>query len=250
MTLSVALLLFVSGFAAGAINAVAGGGTFLTFAALSLAGIPPVSANATSSITQFPGYVTSTLAYRKDFAQFLGPALGLALLSVAGAFAGAMLLLALDNDGFRRLVPWLLIAATAVFAAGPWLKPRQRPEDPAPLGPVTGRAVQFLTAVYGGFFGAGMGVMMLATLGLTVGGDYHRLNALKNLLSIVIAAVAILVFVSGGVVAWREALVMIPAVAAGGYAGVYIARRLPQPLLRGFVITVGLALSAYYFAKG
>ena len=249
MTLSIALMLVASGFAAGAVNAVAGGGTFLTFAALSLAGIPPVSANATSSITQFPGYVTSTLAYRRDFAQFLGPALGLALLSAAGAVCGALLLLALDDDGFRRLVPWLLIAATALFAAGPWLKPKHA-HAVAVIGPVPGAVVQVLTAIYGGFFGAGMGVMMLATLGLTQAGDYHRLNALKNLLSIVIAAVAIVVFVSGGVVAWPEALVMIPAVAIGGYAGVYLARRVPQPVLRGFVITVGLALSAYYFAKG
>lgn len=250
MTFAAALLLFVSGFAAGAINAVAGGGTFITFAALSLAGVPPVSANATSSITQFPGYVTSTLAYRADFARHLGPALRLALLSVVGALAGALLLLALDDDGFRRLVPWLLLAATALFAAGPWLRPKLRPDAPAPLGPTAGAAVQFLTAVYGGFFGAGMGVMMLATLGLTQPGDYHRLNALKNLLSIVIAAVAILVFVAGGVVAWPQALVMIPAVAAGGYAGVAVARRLPQPVLRGFVVAVGLALSAYYFARG
>ncbi|PJN96672.1 hypothetical protein CNY89_01125 [Amaricoccus sp. HAR-UPW-R2A-40] len=250
MTLVTALLLFLSGFAAGAINAVAGGGTFITFAALSLAGVPPISANATSSITQFPGYVTSTLAYRKDFARFLRPALGLALLSSVGALGGALLLLALDDDGFRRLVPWLLIAATALFAAGPWLKPKHRPDSVPLLGPVPGAIVQFATAVYGGFFGAGMGVMMLATLGLTEAGDYHRLNALKNLLSIVIAAVAILVFVSGGLVTWPAALVMIPGVAVGGYAGVYIARRLPQPVLRGFVIVVGLALSAYYFAKG
>lgn len=249
MTLSIALMLILSGFAAGAVNAVAGGGTFLTFAALSLAGIPPVSANATSSITQFPGYVTSTLAYRHDFARFLRPALGLALLSAGGAVCGALLLLALDDDGFRRLVPWLLIAATGLFAAGPWLKPKHAHEV-AVLGPLPGAVVQGLTAVYGGFFGAGMGVMMLATLGLTQAGDYHRLNALKNLLSIVIAAVAILVFVSGGVVAWPEALVMIPAVAAGGYVGVAIARRVPQPVLRGFVITVGLALAGYYFAKG
>ncbi|RVC69770.1 sulfite exporter TauE/SafE family protein, partial [Mesorhizobium sp. M2A.F.Ca.ET.046.02.1.1] len=103
--------------------------------------------------------------------------------------------------------------------------------------------------VYGGFFGAGMGVMMLATLGLTQAGDYHRLNALKNMLSIVIAVVAILVFVSGGVVAWPQAIVMIPGVALGGYAGVWIAKRVPQGLVRGFVVGVGLLLAFYYFTK-
>jgi len=110
--------------------------------------------------------------------------------------------------------------------------------------------VQFATAVYGGFFGAGMGVMMLATLGLTRTGDYHRLNALKNMLSIVIAAVAIAVFVSGGVVAWPAALVMVPGVALGGYAGVWAAKRVPQVAVRGFVIAVGVFLAVYYFVTG
>ncbi|MBX3568865.1 MAG: sulfite exporter TauE/SafE family protein [Rhizobiaceae bacterium] len=244
------IMLFAAGFVSGAVNAVAGGGTFLTFGALSLVGIAPISANATSSITQFPGYITSTLAYWKDIRTFWRGALLLCLISAAGALAGALILLALDNPSFRALVPWLLIAATAVFAAGPWLKPKPKRGQPAAVGSVPGAIVQFVTALYGGFFGAGMGVMMLATLGLTQTGDYHRLNALKNMLSIVIAAVAIVVFISGGVVAWPQAVVMIPAVALGGYAGVWMAKRVPQKVLRGFVIAVGLLLAVYYFATG
>ena len=129
-------------------------------------------------------------------------------------------------------------------------KPAAGPEHQASVGSLAGSIAQFATAVYGGFFGAGMGVMMLATLGLTQAGDYHRLNALKNMLSIVIAVVAILVFVSGGVVAWPQAIVMIPGVALGGYAGVWIAKRVPQGLVRGFVVAVGLLLAFYYFTKG
>lgn len=250
LTLLSAIILFIAGAVAGAVNAVAGGGTFLTFGALSLAGFPPIVANATSSITQFPGYITSTLAYWSDIRTFWRGALLLAIISAVGALAGALLLLSLDNPSFRAMVPWLLIAATALFAAGPWLKPKPRPGKPAAAGGLTGSLVQFVTAIYGGFFGAGMGVMMLATLGLTQEGDYHRLNALKNMLSIVIAAVAIIVFVSGGVVAWPAALVMFPAVALGGYAGVWIARRVPQTILRGFVIAVGLLLAIYYFVTG
>lgn len=248
MTIVALVTLFLAGFCSGAINAVAGGGTFITFAALSLAGITPVMANATSSIAQFPGYVTSTIAYRDEIAHTLKTAVGLSILSAVGALAGALILLALDNAEFRALVPWLLLGATALFAAGPWLKPK-RADDAhvAVLGPVSGRAVQLATALYGGFFGAGMGVMMLATLGLTQPGDYHRLNALKNLLSIVIAAVAILVFVSGGLIAWTAAAIMIPAVAVGGFSGVYAAKRVPQSVLRGFVIFVGLGLAVYYF---
>lgn len=250
MTVLQAILLFAAGFVAGAVNAVAGGGTFLTFGALSVAGVPAIVANATSSITQFPGYVTSTLAYWSDIRTFWRGALLLCAVSAAGSLAGALILLALDNPQFSSLVPWLLIAATAIFAAGPWLKPKPKPGEAAAVGSFAGSIVQFVTAVYGGFFGAGMGVMMLATLGLTQSGDYHRLNALKNMLSIVIAAVAIVVFVWGGVVAWPQAIVMIPAVGLGGYVGVWIARRVPQPILRGFVIAVGLLLAGYYFVTG
>jgi uncharacterized membrane protein YfcA len=244
-------LLFLAGFLSGVVNAIAGGGTFLTFGALTLAGLPPISANATSAIGQIPGYITSTLAYWKDIKTMWRDAVVFAAISVVGAFAGSLILLSLDNPSFSAMVPWLLIAATALFAIGPWLRPAARADVVEPTsGSLAGRIVQFFTSIYGGFFGAGMGVMMLATLGLTEGGDYHRLNALKNLLSIVIAAVAILVFATGGVVAWLHAAVMVPGVALGGYAGVWTARRVPQAAVRLFVVAVGLLLAFYYFTKG
>ncbi|WP_062206392.1 sulfite exporter TauE/SafE family protein [Aureimonas sp. AU12] len=248
MSLIEIVFLFLAGFFAGGFNAVAGGGTFLTFGALTLVGVPPISANATSSITQFPGYVTSTLAYWSDIRRMWRGALVLALVSVFGSLAGALLLLSLDNPQFQSLVPWLLLAATLLFAAGPWLKPKARHETDAARGRnLSSPILQFVTSIYGGFFGAGMGIMMLATLGLTESGDYHRLNALKNMLATVIAIVAIVVFVSGGVVAWPQAVVMIPGVALGGYTGVWIAKRVPQVYVRVVVITVGFALAAYYF---
>ena len=251
MTLLSVCLLFAAGFLSGAVNAIAGGGTFLTFGALTLAGLPPIAANATSSIAQFPGYITSTLAYFSDIKRMWRGALALAVLSAVGALAGSLLLLSLDNPSFGAMVPWLLLAATLLFAAGPWLKPKGSAQRAEGAGSsLASLVVQFFTAVYGGFFGAGMGVMMLATLGLTEGGDYHRLNALKNLLSIVIAAVAIVVFASGGVVAWLQAAIMVPAVALGGFAGVWTARRVPQGIVRGFVVAVGLFLTVYYFTRG
>ena len=249
MTLSLLLVLFLAGFASGIVNAVAGGGTFLTFGALSLAGIPPIGANATSSIAQFPGYITSTMAYWSDIKAMWREAILLSVISAAGALGGSLLLLSLDNPSFKAMVPWLLLGATALFAAGPWLKPKAKAGATEKAPSVAGPLVQFVTSIYGGFFGAGMGVMMLATLGLTQGGDYHRLNALKNMLSIVIAAVAIVVFVSGGVVAWPEAFVMIPGVALGGYCGVWVAKRVPQTAVRVFVIAIGLLLAFYYFTK-
>jgi uncharacterized membrane protein YfcA len=242
-------MLFVAGFVAGVINAVAGGGTFITFGAMTLIGIPPISANATSSIAQFPGYITSTLAYWDDFKTFWRGAIALAVASIVGSLLGAWILLQLDNPQFRSLVPWLLIAATALFAAGPYLKPKPKPGQEAAVGSLFGSVMQFLTAIYGGFFGAGMGVMMLASLGLSQAGDYHRLNALKNMLAIVIAAIAIVVFVWGGVVAWPQAIVMIPAVAIGGWSGVWVAKRVPQKVMRWIVIAVGLLLAVYYFVK-
>ncbi|GLS30191.1 hypothetical protein SAMN04488498_10499 [Mesorhizobium albiziae] len=251
MSLTLVGILFLAGFLSGVVNAIAGGGTFLTFGALTLAGLPPISANATSSIAQFPGYITSTYAYLADIRLMWRGALALAAISAIGALAGALILLSLDNVSFRVMVPWLLLAATALFAAGPWLRPKSQAQPPhgAPTS-LAGRVVQFFTSIYGGFFGAGMGVMMLATLGLTEGGDYHRLNALKNLLSIVIAAVAIVIFASGGIVSWWAAAAMVPGVALGGYAGVWTARRVPQGMVRAFVVAVGLFLAVYYFVTG
>lgn len=248
MTITMILLLAVAGFLSGAVNAIAGGGTFLTFGAMTLAGIPPIAANATSSIVQFPGYITSTLAYWDEISKRWRSALALAIVSIIGSLGGSLLLLSLDNPSFRQMVPWLLAAATAVFAAGPWLKPKASGERPANSpASVIG---QFFTSIYGGFFGAGMGIMMLAVLGITTGGGYHHLNALKNMLAMLIAAVAIIVFIGGGVIAWPQALVMLPAGGLGGYSGVWLARRVPQAVLRWCVVAVGTALTIYYFVTG
>lgn len=247
MTILSAILLFVAGLLSGAINAVAGGGTFLTFGAMTLFGVPPIAANATSSIVQFPGYITSALAYRKEIAGEWKPILVLSAISLIGSLGGALLLLSLDNPSFKRLVPWLLLAATALFAAGPKLRPKVEKEHP-PSSPV-GIVSQLATSIYGGFFGAGMGIMMLASLGLATGGDYHRLNAIKNFLSIVIAAVAIIVFTAGGAISWLHAIIMLPGAGIGGYMGVWVAKRVPQKWMRYAVIAVGVLLAGYYFFK-
>ena len=247
MAIPMIALMFVAAFFSGAINAIAGGGTFLTFGVLTLVGVPAVMANATSSIVQFPGYVSSTLAYLKDFKTFWRSAVALGIVSVVGSLGGALFLIWLSNATFKAMVPWLLLAATAVFAAGPWLKPKAGERHAATPG---GLAVQGVTSFYGGFFGAGMGIMMLASLSIATGGDYHRLNALKNFLAIIIAAVAIIVFSTAGAVAWYHAAIMVPGCALGGYAGVAAAKRVPQSILRWVVVAAGLALSIYYFITG
>ncbi|MBD9374694.1 sulfite exporter TauE/SafE family protein [Rhizobium sp. ARZ01] len=243
-----AAFLFVAGFLSGVVNAIAGGGTFLTFGAMTLIGLPPIVANATSSITQFPGYVTSAMAYWREIRSDWKEALKVGVLSLIGGVGGSLLLISMSNPGFRALVPWLLLVATAIFAAGPLLRPKHLHAE-QPLGPL-GLFGQFATSIYGGFFGAGQGIMTLAVLGLSKGGDYHKLNALKNFLAMLIAAVAIIVFTSGDVVAWPQAAVMIPAGAIGGYSGVWVARRVPQNVIRALVVAVGGMLTIYYFATG
>jgi uncharacterized membrane protein YfcA len=241
------VLLFSAGFLSSVVNAIAGGGTFLTFGAMTLAGVPPIMANATSSVTQFPGYVTSAWAYRTEIREAGREAWVLAGLSLAGSLAGALILVSMSNPSFRSLVPWLLLAATLIFAAGPYLRPKSmHAEQPVSR---LGMVGQFITSIYGGFFGAGMGIMMLAVLGLTKGGDYHKLNALKNFIAVVIAFAAILVFSSGGVVAWLPAVIMIPAGALGGHAGVWAARRVSQTIIRAVVVVIGLLRTGYYFVS-
>ncbi|MEX0969775.1 MAG: sulfite exporter TauE/SafE family protein [Paracoccaceae bacterium] len=249
MTFISIILLFLAGIASGVINAVAGGGTFITFGVLTLFGVPPVMANASSSIIQFPGYVSSTHAYKSEIAKFWRQALMLLLVSGIGALIGAVVLLTIDNPAFRAIVPWLLLGATLIFAAGPVIKRWQAKQAGGADRRGLGYVLQFLTAIYGGFFGAGMGIMMLATLSLTESDDYHRLNAYKNLISVLIASIAIAIFTTGGLISWREVIVMAPGAAIGGYLGVWTARRVPQNVMRIFVIVIGLALTAYYFAS-
>jgi uncharacterized membrane protein YfcA len=250
MTLPEIALLVAAGFVSGALNAVAGGGTFITFGALTMVGLPAITANATSSIAQVPGYVTSALAYRRELGHRWRQALLLLVLSAIGALGGALLLLSLNNSSFRMIVPWLLLVATLLFAAGPRLRLGTSPDGSGSGRRSLSRIVQLAVAAYGGVFGAGMGIMMLASLGLTERGDYHQLNAVKNLLSIVIASVSIVVFTAGGIIDWLDALVMIPAVSIGGFVGVSIARQIPLKYLRLFVVLVGLLLAGYYFIGG
>ena len=240
------VLLFLAGLASGAINAVAGGGTFIAFGALTLVGLPPITANATSSIAQFPGYLTSALAYRRELAGEMRALVPMILVSLVGGAIGAFALLALENAEFRRLVPWLLIGATTLFAAGPRITAAMN-RRALRVPRVVGWFVQFVVGVYGGFFGGGMGIMILAALGMTEGtADFHRLNAIKTFLSAVVATVALVIFSNSDAVSWPAAVVMILAVAIGGWGGVQLARRVPNAAIRLFVVTIGVVLTIYY----
>ena len=289
MTAAELLLIGAGGFAAGAVNAVAGGGTFFSFPALLVVGLPPVVANASNSVALWPGSLSSAWAYRRELAAYRRYLLPMGAASLLGGVAGGLLLLAAGDARFAALIPWLLAFATGLFAFSPQLsalvkKMRQRSDAmalampnsalqhrhgdqiaPAGLaaapinaaqspadhgaGSPAGWLAQLLVSVYGGFFGAGMGILMMASLAIGGHEDVQHINALKNLLSAVIYSVTVVTFIAAGAVSWPHTLAMLLTASAGGYAGARLARRMQGPWLRRSVIAVGGALTFYYFDK-
>lgn len=241
-------LLLAAAFFAGALNAVAGGGSFLTFPALVLSGVAPVAANATGTIALLPGYLSSSWAYRDDMRQIApGSLRRLVALSLVGGALGAALLLITPNDTFRRVVPWLLLAAAALFAAGPWLLAHVKRDGEA-------RAIAHVLGVlavscYGGYFNGGLGIMLLALFGMLGHTQLNRMNGLKNLLSSVLTAIACSLYAWGGAILWREALAMMLAATLGGYVGGRAGRRIPARLLRFAIVLVGLGMALLFFLR-
>jgi uncharacterized membrane protein YfcA len=245
-------LLCLSAFAAGAVNSLAGGGTLLTFPVL-LSVVEPTVANATSTVALMPGSAAGAWGYRRELDGGRHWLVLLGAPSLAGGLVGSLSLVLLPPSVFTALIPWLLLTASLLFLLQPALSRFVLGHaGDKPPGPSLRRAVvafQFLVAVYGGYFGAGIGILMLSALSLMGLGDIHRMNAVKTFLAALINGVSIVVFVARGFVDYRYGLVMAVAGIAGGYAGARLGRRLPRALVRWFVVAVGLGLSAYYFAK-
>ena len=250
MTASEWTLLALGGFGAGAMNAIAGGGTFISFPALLAIGLPPVTANASNSVALWPASLASAWAYRRELARYRQHLPRLTLAAFVGGALGGGLLLVTSNALFARLVPWLLLTATLLFALAPrinrWLEARRRAGPRQALG-WGGTLFQLLVSIYGGFFGAGMGIVMIAAIAMQGIEDLNEINALKNWLSAVIYSVAALTFTLGGAVSWPHTLVVLLAAAVGGYLAGYVARRLPAIWLRRFILLMGTALTLYYF---
>jgi uncharacterized protein len=242
--------LCLSAVAAGAVNALAGGGTLLTFPAL-LAVLGNVPANVTSTVALVPGSVGGAWGYRRELRPVRGWVLLLAGPSFAGGLLGALLLILLDDRYFEALIPWLILTATLLLVLRPLLSPHvsagAAPPAPSPRVVAAVVAGQFLIAVYGGYFGAGIGILMLGTLGLMGLHDIHQMNAVKNLLAVLINGVSVVVFAASGQVAWHFALPMAGCAVLGGYLGASAARRVNPVAVRGAVIAIGLGLSAYFF---
>lgn len=248
-TLSVShvVLVAVAGLYAGMQNALAGGGSFITFPALMLAGLNPLQANITSTVALFPSQITSAISGRQ-LAGGVGKLglLPLFWLSLAGGIAGAVLLLATPVDFFARLVPWLVLFATSVFAWGSFFRRSHTVQRPLPVW-VLG-LLQFGIAVYGGYFGGGIGFLMLAAL--TAAGQVVRMaGATKNVLAMAMNASAVLIFAFSAHVHWLAVAILGTGGIAGGLTGAWLLHRLPEKWLRGFVVAVGSVLTVWLFVR-
>lgn len=248
-------VLFVVAFAAGAINSVAGGGTLLTFPMLIAYGVPSVTANATSTVALVPGSFAAFWGFRKETSGNRRNDVAIFVVSAIGGFAGALLLVRIGNDTFGKLVPWLILGATTLFILQEPLrrlalrgKPGESPAEPDSL-PIKLLAVQFVVAIYGGFFGAASGILMLGVFGLLGYRDIHRMNRLKNLANVGFNTAASVTFIVGHHVQWLLALAMLVGSVVGGYGGAGIAKRIGQKNVKRVVIVVGLAMGVYTLVK-
>ncbi|WP_099826289.1 sulfite exporter TauE/SafE family protein [Oceaniglobus indicus] len=245
------LVLILAGLFAGALNAVAGGGTFVTFPALVWLGIAPISANATATLTAVPGYVLSAWAFRRDVrAEGALRLRTLMQIAVAGGAVGALLLMVTPGAVFAGVVPWLLGIATLLFAVGPALLQRLRASGRAGAGPLVSGGAVLAVSVYGGYFNGGLGIMLLATFGLIGFVDIHGMNGLKSLMSAILSVVSAVMFIVADLIAWDVALILALATATGGYIGAKVSRRIVRTdLLRGFVVAVGAVMTVLFFLR-
>ena len=244
--MTIYLLLIAAAFAAGAINSVAGGGSFLTFPSLVFAGVPAVVANASNTVALVPGSMASVFGYREDIQRLADKRLKIWwVTSLLGGAVGAALLLFTSDTTFRKVAPWLLLFATLLFAFGSRvstaLRGRLHSSQTLML------LVLFPVAVYGGYFGGGIGIMILAAFRLYGLTDIHGMNGMKGILGGSLNAIAALIFISAHEVDWRPTLVMMAAAIAGGYTGPLLARRTKPSVIRGIVIAVGASMTAYFF---
>jgi uncharacterized membrane protein YfcA len=241
-------LLVLAGLLAGTMNAVAGGGSFVSFPVMVLVGLPPIAANATSTVALFPGTMASTWAYRDDLRGIAGISLKVLLpISLVGGLIGAILLLVTPGSAFDLVIPWLLLLATLTFAGGrhlgDWLRRYVRIGRPAFL------VIQFVLSIYGGYFGGAIGLMMMAVWVLISPAALKTMAATRTILVSAANGSAVLCFAVAGAVRWPEMLAMMVSTIAGGYYGARFARHLPPTVLRWFVVALSATVTAAFFLR-
>lgn len=241
-------LLFSVAAVAGALNSVAGGGSFLTLPTLLYAGITPVIANATSTMAMLPGSVSSAVAYRRELqgrAEWLVP---LGIVSLLGGLLGGVLLVRTSDTSFLRLLPWLMLLAAVTFTFGDRIR-RLLSLDRLRGNMLLICVLQFVISIYGGYFGGGMGIMMLASFALGGMLDIHEMNGLKTFLGVAVNLLALAEFIIKGFVAWGPGLIMVAGSVIGGYFGAVLARRTDPTLVRGAVMAIGWVMTVYFFIR-
>ncbi len=254
MTAPIAGFLFCTSAIAGALNAVAGGGSFITLPALIYAGVPAVSANATSTAAMWPGSLSSAWAYRRELGTANRWLTVLSLVSLIGGLLGALLLVRTSDTSFLRLLPWLMLIAAMTFTFGNRLTARVGSQAVPVWGGHDKRPtpwtvlLQLVIATYGGYFGGGMGIMMLAILAVSGMTNLHAMNGVKALLAVAINGVALVAFIANGSVAWTPGVVMIAGGIIGGYTGAVVARRMDERHVWWFVAGVAWSMTVYFFA--
>jgi uncharacterized membrane protein YfcA len=245
----VTFLLFIVAFAGGALNSVAGGGSFLTFPTLLYAGVTPVVANATSALAMWPGSVASAVAYRRELTW--GPrTMVLCGASLLGGLAGAILLVRTSDTSFMRLLPWLMLVASGTFTfAGRLSSVHRSPATSSDRTLWVLALLQLVISIYGGYFGGGMGIMMLAMFAVAGMTDIHEMNGLKAVLGSATNGIAIVAFMISREIAWAPGLLMVAGSIIGGYAGAAMARRIDRRVIRVFVMVIGWTMTTYFFVR-
>ncbi len=245
MTLPDILLLTVAAFFAGGINAIAGGGTFLTFPALVFTGVPTIAANATSAVAVFPGYLSGALGFFRELRELPARQIWLLLgVSALGGFIGSVLLLVSSPVIFAVVVPWLLGFATLLFAFGRTVaRWAQRHVD---AGGWLANAASLIVCIYGGYFNGGLGIVLLALLSGLGMRDLNLMNGLKNGMSFIVSAASVATFAVAGIVHWPEAALMMVAATIGGYVGARASRRLSPSVIRAAVVIIGAAMTVVF----
>jgi uncharacterized protein len=249
MTFHQALILFLAGLGAGGLNALAGGGGFITLPALIWSGASPILANTGGTIAVWPGLLAALFAYRRNLRGREHPLSLYMAVAVIGSATGAILLLLTTNRFFMALLPWLMLFATALFLFGKRLTDglvRARGDGQAFPRPVVGLLL-FLIAVYGGYFGGGMGIMTLAVLSLIGMTDMHEMNALKSLLVVVINGIGVAIFIATGKVEWARALVMTAGCILGGYGAGSLVLKVDPARLRMLIAILASGMTVYFF---
>jgi uncharacterized membrane protein YfcA len=268
-------VIFLAGIVAGAINSIAGGGTLVSFPALLWLGRDPIMANATNTVAIWPGSLAGAYGFRQELSTVKRWLLLLVIPSLLGGALGGWLLLRTPTSTFKALVPWLILGATVLLAFQEVISRRLagEPENPAATASATSTMVspdnrqpttdnqppkhlvpillfQFLVALYGGYFGAGMGILMLAALGLIGLTDMHQMNGLKNVLAVCINGIAAIYFVFAKSVNWNDVVIMMAGTIVGGFLGARLARRLGRVFVRRFVVAIGFGMALLLWIRG